>query len=365
MPFNLSSEYGLAIAHYGDYCWLANPSGVWRADLTAQTLDLTGDVTGVREELGEASGTLTVELRNDDGRYTSPGQGSLSVFDIGCQLNFSPGCVTGSGNEVSSGPEFGLEAYEHTSSGGKASLFLYGYDGWNALKIWRARHQFRWNKSSDDMSVKDIIAFVLARAGLKLEVKSQSAAVTGFYPDFTVSTGEHGETIIRKLLSFVPDVLFVEGGKAYLVNPLSSDSSIYSYGDEHGISEGRYLQGALALSRVQVEGDSSGTPVIVSSYKWDEIGRLYDRFKQLEDRNIGSVAEAQQLGEAYLREAEIQSVSGLMVVPVNCGQQLYDVIDITDSRAGMEEEKTRILGLVLVYQPRLGQYNQRLKLGAV
>ena len=52
VPFNLSSEYGLAIAHYGDYCWLSNPAGVWRANLTTQSLDLTADVIGVRQGAG-------------------------------------------------------------------------------------------------------------------------------------------------------------------------------------------------------------------------------------------------------------------------------------------------------------------------
>ena len=91
VPFNLSSEYGLAIAHYGDYCWLSIPDGVWRAALTAQNLDLTADVISVREELGETAGKLTVELRNDDGRYASPGQGDLALLGIGCQLDFGPG----------------------------------------------------------------------------------------------------------------------------------------------------------------------------------------------------------------------------------------------------------------------------------
>jgi hypothetical protein len=33
VPFDLSSEYGLAMAHHGDYCWLSCPNGVWRAPL--------------------------------------------------------------------------------------------------------------------------------------------------------------------------------------------------------------------------------------------------------------------------------------------------------------------------------------------
>ncbi|HUV76182.1 MAG TPA: hypothetical protein VMW00_06020 [Dehalococcoidales bacterium] len=367
VPFNLSSAYGLAIAHYGDYCWLSSPAGVWRASLTTQSLDLTADVIGVRQELGKTSGKIAVELRNDEGQYASPGQGDLSVLDTGCQLEFSPGYCTTTGNEVSSGQAFSLEAYEHTSSGGKASLILYARDGWAAITTWRARCQFRWNKASDQMSVKNILAFILARVGLGLEVKSQSSAITGFYPDFTVSASDCGEAVIQKLLSFVPDVLFIEGSKAYLVNPLSSDSSTYSYGEEHQILGGKYGQGAWELNRVQVEGYDTGSDeiIVVDSFAWGEIDRLYDRLRQLEDRNVDTVAKAQERGEAYLRQAEIEAASGTILVPVNCGQQLYDVIDITDNRAGLSSAKRRVLGLTLVYSPHRGEYRQRLWLGAV
>ncbi|MCK4863639.1 MAG: hypothetical protein KAS25_05040, partial [Dehalococcoidales bacterium] len=366
VPFNLSSEYGLAMAH-GDYGWLASPDGVWRASLDARSLDLTADVIGVRQEVGETAGSLLVELRNDDGRYASPGQGDLSILDIGCQLEFSPGYVTSAGSEYSSGQSFCLESYEHTSYGGKASLILHARDGWGALADWRARHQFRWNRSADDFNVKEIMAMILARAGLKLEVISQSSVITGFYPDFTVSPDNDGRVVIRKLLSFVPDVLFIEGNTAYVVNPLSSDTSVYSYGGEHQLKEGRYVLGAMQMNRVQVEGyDSAGSNLILAdSFNWDEIDRLHDRMRQAGDRNIGTVAEAEQRGQACLRQAEIEAAGGVILVPVNCGQQLYDVVDVTDERAGLDEEKKRVMGIVLVYYPQRGEYSQRLNLGAV
>jgi len=367
VPFNLSSEYGLAIAHHGDYCWLSNPAGVWRASLVAQNLDLTADVLSVREELGETSGKLIVELSNEEGQYTSPGEGDLALLDIGCQLDFSPGYRTANGNEVSSGQAFSLQALEHISSGGKSSLVLHAVDGMGLIESWRARHQFRWNKASEQMSVKDILAFVFARVGLTLEVKSQSSVASGFYPDFTISPGVRGETIMQKLLSFVPDVLFIEGSKVYLVNPLDTDASVYSYGTDHQVLEGRYRRGAWELNRVQVEGYDAGSDetVISDSFAWDEIDRLYDRLRQLDDRNIGTVNEAQQRGGAFLRKAEINSAGGAILVPVNCGQQLYDVIDITDVRAGLTSEEWRVLGLILVYKPGRGEYSQRLLLGAV
>ncbi|MFC1969522.1 hypothetical protein ACFLVF_03445 [Chloroflexota bacterium] len=367
VPFNLSCEYGLAIAHYGDYCWLSSPDGVWRAKLTVESLDLTGDVLSVREELKGYGGRLVVELRNDDGRYASPGSGDISVLALGCQLDFSPGYRTSSGNESSSGPGFIFESWEHTSSGGKATLMLSASDGWDLVKGWIARHQFRWNKESNEMCVKDILAFILARLGLKLEVKSQSSVMTGYYPDFTINPNNRGDAVVSQLLTFVPDVLFIEGGKVCVVNPQSSDSSVYSYGTSHSLFEGKYRKGAWECNRIEVEGFDTvgGDPIIVNSFAWDEIDRADDRLRRVRDRNLDSAAKAQDRGDAFLREAEIESAGGGIRVPANCGQQLYDVIDITDGRAGLEAEKKRVLGITLVFNPGYARYEQWLALGAV
>jgi hypothetical protein len=363
VPFNLSNEYGLAIAHHGSYCWLSSPYGVWRASLTGESLDLTADILSLKQETGLGQGKLTVELRNDDKGYTS----LPSPLEIGCQLEISPGYITSQGEEVSPGQAFTLEACEHTSSGGKASLFLYALDRLEQVKDWRARSQFRWNKTSSDMNVKQILEFVLARAGLKLEVKSQSSVVTGYYPDFTIHAGSRGEIIIERLLSFIPDMVFFEGNKAYLVNPLSSDAPVYSYGQTHPVFEGKYRKGAWRSNRIQVEGyDPVGDEKIIKdTFSWNQIDILYDRFDQLEDRNLDTVAKAGQRGEAHLRKIEIESTGGAIRVPVNCGQQLYDVIDITDSRAGLSTEKMRVTGITLIYNPRRGEYEHRLSLGAV
>ncbi|MFC1913552.1 hypothetical protein ACFLX7_05130 [Chloroflexota bacterium] len=41
-------------------------------------------------------------------------------------------------------------------------------------------------------------------------------------------------------ISFIPDVVFAESNKVYLVNPQSADSSVYSYGASHPVLEGRH-----------------------------------------------------------------------------------------------------------------------------
>ena len=66
-----------------------------------------------------------------------------------------------------------------------------------------------------------------------------------------------------------------------------------------------------------------------------------------------------------MRKAEIDSLRGMIRVPVNCGQQLYDVIDITDTRTGLSGAKRRVMGISVIYHPDWGEYEQTLLLGGV
>lgn len=115
-----------------------------------------------------------------------------------------------------------------------------------------------------------------AQVGLRLEAKSQSSVLTDYYPDFTINSNNGGDGVISRLLSFVPDILFIEGNKAYLVNPLSTDSSVYSYGASHDILDGSYRKAAQGLSRVQVEGYDpvEDKAIVVDCFSWEQIEKL-------------------------------------------------------------------------------------------
>jgi hypothetical protein len=367
VPFNLSSEFGIAITHYGDYCWISTPSGVWIANLLEQNIDLTADILSVQLELSRIDGKLMLELSNEDGKYNSPSTGNLAVLDTGCQLDVSPGYVTSQGNEVSDGISFWLEAYEHTSSPGKATLILHAIDGWRLLDAWRARYQFRWNKDGAETSIKKIMEYILARVGLKLEVKSQSSIVTGFCPDFTIHPGDTGTAVMTRLLSFVPDFLFIEGVKAYLVYPQESDSSVYSYGVLHGIFGGRYQTGANRANQIRIEGydPETSTPFAVDSLDWQQIEKFPERFQLVFDKNIETVSQAEARGAVLLRKSVMMAINGIISSPVNCGLQMYDVVTITDNYAGLSAVKRRVMGLVLDYRRNKGKYTHQLVLGGV
>ena len=191
--------------------------------------------------------------------------------------------------------------------------------------------------------------------------------INDFYPDFTIQPGTSGEAVVGKLLSLVPDLLFIEGNTACLVNPLSSDVSLYAYGTLHVILEAKFRRSLLPLNRVQVEGynPESGSAIIEDVFNWHGIALVSDRFMRIADRNIGSLETTLTRGEACLRKVEIESPAGYIRVPVNCGQQLYDVVDITCAPSGLSNSKRRVLGITLRYNPARGEYEQKIILGGV
>ncbi len=365
VPFDCSAACGLAMAHDDDYVWLSHPAGVWRAPLAVRTFDLTDDITAVRTEIDASGGALTVDLRNDDGRYASPGQGELAVLVPGCSLAVAPGCVTAAGKESSPGLSFRLERLEYVSAGGNALLRLHACDAQAILGEWQARCQFRWNRTPGQTCVRDIIAAVLARAGIKLEIISASDIAANLCPVFTINPGADGRAVLHRLLLDVPDVLFFEGVTAYLLNPRPDDPAVYAYGPGHAVFEGDYLAGARPRNQVRVEGRGASDPIIADSFAWDEVGRFPYRSASVIDSAMTTADEAEDLGDSRLRRDKLAAPAGHIVVPVNCGQQLYDVVGVTDARAGLDEAARRVVGITFTWDARRGLYRQRLALGAV
>ncbi len=362
-----SSEYGLALAHHSGHIWMTCPGGVWRADLAAKELDLSADILGLKVEMKPEDGRLTVELRNDRRQYAAPGKGALEVLEEGCRIDLDLVGRTASGGLVPETLSFILQGLAHVSSPGRSTLELTAVDGWNLLENWRARYQLRWNQPDSyggpvqEASVKEILAQMLARAGIRLETGSQSADIAGFYPDFTVHAEDTGLAVVRRLLSFVPDVLFLEGDTACLVNPREDDVAAFHYGLSHPLFAGRYARRPLAVNRVLVEGKG----VWVDVCDWAEIARNGERLVRVEDLNIVTPAQAQARGAAVLRKAAVYADGGSLGLPVVSGQRIFDVVDITDARAGISALRRRVLSREVSFVPSRGEYEQVLGLGGV
>ena len=360
VPFDLDCEYGLAMAHGGGHAWLSTPSGVWQASTAASALDVTDDVLELREEISPFDGRVRITLRNDDGRYSDLTVGDNRLIGPSRQVDVSPGYVTDVGARVSAGPRYWIEGWEYDCRPGASTLVLLARDGWWLLRHWRAHREYAW--SAGESSIFLILSFLFARAGLECSVLNGSDALTALEPSFAVHPGEDGLTAVQRLLQMVPDVVRLSGEAATIFNPQPDEAPSYAYGTDHAVLQGRYALTDRDLNRVTVFGRGP----VVEAFDWPSIGDVYDRLLQVHDLNLTVVSDAQARAGAMLRKAAMASLDGEIMVPVNCGQELYDVVAVTDARAGLSDAPRRINGISLHYsRADKPVYQMRLRLGAV
>ena len=366
------SQYGFRLQSTSGYWWLERPDGVWRAPRPAASpLDLTKDIITLIQSVGAGlvpAHSLRIELDNSRGQY-NVGEGLVpSLINKRSEIVLKLGYKTTAGNETSEAGTYWIDSWEYSSKPNMSRFTLNCLDGWGLMDRWTARYQMRWNKDAvNPKSVWQILYQLLARVGIKLTntpAKPQSSAINNFYPDFALDPGMPGDTAIRKLLSFVPDQLVFRGQEAFTKNPLASEESCYSYGTDHAILAGQYTQ-AVTLSRSRAVGrDTDGNPILRESFDWDLLSLALDELHQQYDPNLQTAARAQERADALLREASLRAERGNLVIPTNVGQELLDVVEVTDERCGISQENYRVQAIRTDYDRRHGRYEQRLTLGA-
>lgn len=359
-PFDLSPTYGIALAATANDLWLCTPYGVWRGPLTNTDIDLTGDVVEFSLREDSSGGSVTVVLRNDDGRYNDIGSGAFSSLRRGSKVSVSPGYATSAGQESSQGPAYWIDGWEFLSSPGRSLFVIFARNGWRILATWWSRRQYTWGAGTT--SVADILKFILARSGLETSVAGASGEATTLKPSFTIHPGESGASAVRRLLEKVPDVLLFQGHVGSLIEPLAADATDYSYGTDHVITQGRYQSRAQDYNRVQVFGSGD----VGEAFTWGEVDEVFDRLLQVHDLNLDTFQKTQDRANSALREQLLAALDGEINVPVNCGQELFDVIEVTDSAVGLSAAKRRVMGLELRYsRGQRPEYRHIFTLGGV
>ena len=190
-----------------------------------------------------------------------------------------------------------------------------------------------------------------------------------YQPKFLVRGGSHGHTELKRLLSFVTDGLIPREALTFVKDLLSTEASCYEYQNKpgyHTILKGDYGEN-LTITHTQVSGETEATPPVPvreAAFDWENLARGIDNLIMQYDPNLEETAQAQYRADALLRAEAQKSLGGQIIVPINCGQELYDVVTITDKRCGISEAKYRILDIQTDYDHRKAIYQQRLTLGA-
>lgn len=352
VPIDLATDYGFALAFSASAAWAATPSGVWTATLDVPQIDLTADILEATTEDRPFSGRLRLILRNDDGRYSA----LPAPLHPGAEIALSPGYHTSAGPQASDGPAYWIDRIERRSGGGNATVVIDARDGWSLLDAWRARRQYAW--AAGEKNVFGILQHLFSRAGLEFSASGASSASTGLYPAFTVHPGESALAAVRRLLEMLPDAVFLRGELAFLTEPLANEAADYAFGTGHRIHSGSYADEHSPTNRAQVFGKS----VFAERFDWPGIAGANDRLQQVLDTNLTTVAQAESRADAVLRRAAVEATNGEILVPVNCGLELCDVIEITDAAAALSAAKRRVAGLALRYNAAQGVYEQRITL---
>ncbi|MPZ50722.1 MAG: hypothetical protein GEU75_15725 [Dehalococcoidia bacterium] len=366
-PFDYTGDYGVAATgrNLDGRLWLSAAAGVWSGGLLAQ-LDLSEDAIETVVQLDQDAGRARVVLRNDPagsgsaGRYAGHGSAGLSLLQRGARLELAAGYRTPDGAEFSAGPAFWIEAIEQVT-GPRPRLVILARDGWWLLERWHARRQFFW--PSGAKAVSQLLEFICSRAGVEYGSISSSAALTTLQPAFTVHPGESGKTAVLRLLATVPDVAIMQGGVFTVRHPRPDDEADYEYGTAHAIVAGRYRNSGSQSNRVRVIGSG----VSNEAFDFAGIEAAGERIAQVIDLNLTTASRTGDRATSVLRDAEMQARRDeIHIFGVNCGQEVYDVVSVTDPQAGLDAAARRVLGLSWRYstgeRPR---YDMALTLGNV
>ena len=135
--------------------------------------------------------------------------------------------------------------------------------------------------------------------------------------------GETGATAVRRLMAMAPDLLHFRGREAFIRQPQPTDAVSYAFGSYHPVHHVRLAASAPDATRVQVFGAAG----VAEAIAWREMPLVGERLRQIHDLNQDTLAKAEAHAAALLDRYQRDTVSGELLTPPNCAQELHDVVD--------------------------------------
>jgi hypothetical protein len=116
-----------------------------------------------------------------------------------------------------------------------------------------------------------------------------------------------------------------------------------------------------------VSGDTQDEPPVhvrEAAFDWNLLSLGIDNLRMEYDANLEESDQAAKRADALLRHETLEALGDQITVPANVGQELYDVVTLTDRRCGIDQDKYRVLAIQTDYDRHKSQYEQRLTVGA-
>jgi hypothetical protein len=95
-----------------------------------------------------------------------------------------------------------------------------------------------------------------------------------------------------------------------------------------------------------------------------ELELVGERLDFQSDPAIPTTAQAADVASAVLSKMRLTGKRGVILIPPNCGQELFDVVQVSDSMANQSAVTFRVVGIRFEYNPKQARYAHKLILGA-
>ncbi|MCL5074212.1 MAG: hypothetical protein M1136_00960 [Chloroflexi bacterium] len=381
VPINNASQYGLRLLQLGGYWYLIGAKSAKRcpvysgaasekvdvsADLLAYTMVERGDAKPPR--LGQPQ-RLVLELNNEDGRYANVGvSGTYQAVKEGSQIALKQGYVTSAGNEAVWATPFWVDrVYFWRDEKKGRRLIVEAIDALSYLDRLAVTHQITFTNRDLEFLLKYILNRVCGRL-----TNSTLTNLDLVIPSFTLQPGESYLTVLRRILDKAGIGLRFRTYESATSPPgfdsveavcvdLSSATSSYTYGgSSHPLVSYRFDSVGQKQNHYEVTGQNWA---FGERFDWTHLELvLKDLTLKIEDLSLDTEAECLDRALYEQREAKREGQSGWLGVYANVGQEVLDVITITESAAGLASATRRVRLIETIYDTKRSLFQQRIEL---
>ena len=350
-PHEAASDHGLAAAAPdAANVWAATPDGVWHARLGG-ALDVSARVVEASWRLGAFGARARLAL--------DAAGGGLDGLTPGGTVEIAPGYRSGAGGA----PEYGVAVHaaidrvlrETDGAGARLTLECSGH--WERLAAWRAPQV--WQSPAGGATREALFRRLCGRAGVRVG-GSGGARWSGDRPAFALAPGESGLSAARRLLAATDEAVLSDGDGLAVSAPASAPVEAYG-ADGHPVASLALREGAPAANWVRLRGPGREA----DAHDFAGIARDGARLRLVRD-DASSGAAARARAAAALARARREERTGLLVAPFHAGQELFDVVSVTDERLGLRARAFRVVEAGMEYARRPGRrprYDSVLGLG--
>lgn len=221
--------------------------------------------------------------------------------------------------------------------------------------------------SQSSFSVRPAASFVTMAMDFASEMNDDTAAEIGFKPNYESVLGERLADTLKGVQTRVRlrTVLKRDGFHTRLIdkNQVGQDYS-YSLSGDHTFFSAVLEDGPIIPNEVVVISVDPGVAGGVEGSASDagSIASIGNITWVVKEESVTTEGEADSVAQAVIDSLIWDTVAGDIEVPMNIGQEIWDKVEVIDSRSG-ETFTGFVSGLERIYEP--GTYKLRIQMGGL